>query len=98
MVKKELDVVDGENAVFKLMGPALVKQELFDAQSTVDARLKYLDGEKTRIEEQIAKVQKETITARDAIEAILKQFQLLQQESQQQQQAAMKAAQGAAKK
>lgn len=82
MVKKELDAVEDGYAVYKLSGPALIKQELPDAQLTVDSRLKYLTGERDRIEKEIEAVQNDTIKSRNAIEAILKQYGELQAEAQ----------------
>lgn len=90
MVKKELDGVQDGYAVYKLSGPALIKQELADAQLTIDSRLKYLTNERDRIEKEIEEVQKQTIGSRNAIEAILKQYGELQAESQKAAQAAQK--------
>lgn len=81
MVKKELDSVEDGFAVYKLSGPALIKQELPDAQMTIDSRLKYLTGERDRVEKEIEAVQKETIASRTVIEGILKQYGELQAES-----------------
>ena len=59
---------------------------------TIDSRLKYLTGERDRVEKEIETVQSETLKSRTAIEAILKQYGELQQESQQQAQQAQQAA------
>lgn len=42
---QELDLLDSTNAVYKLIGPVLVKQDLDEAKSTVAKRLEYINGE-----------------------------------------------------
>lgn len=42
---QELDLLDGSNTVFKLIGPVLVKQDLDEAKATVAKRLEYINGE-----------------------------------------------------
>lgn len=42
---QELALLDGSNVVFKLLGPVLVKQELGEAQATVEKRLDYITAE-----------------------------------------------------
>lgn len=84
MVKKELDIVkDGEEGVYKLIGTALVKQELPDAQQTIDSRLGYLNNEKNRLDKEIEAVHKDTLKTKETLDTILKKFHQLQQESQQ---------------
>lgn len=84
MVKKELDTVkDGEEGVYKLIGTALVKQELPEAQQTIDSRLGYLNNEKNRLDKEIESVHKDTLKTKETLDDILKKFHQLQQESQQ---------------
>ena len=49
MVKKELEILDDDAEVYKLIGPVLVKQEVDDAKKNVDRRLEYLKQELERI-------------------------------------------------
>lgn len=42
---QELDLLDNQNTVFKLIGPVLVKQDLDEAKATVGKRLEYINGE-----------------------------------------------------
>jgi prefoldin beta subunit len=82
MVKVEVDgIKDGYN-IYRVSGPALIKQETVDAQLTIDSRLKYLTGERERVEKDIEAVQNDTLKARAAIEEILKQYGQLQAEAQ----------------
>lgn len=62
MVKRELDLLDNNgsnNAVFKMVGPVLLKNDLEDAKLTVDKRLEFIRGEKNKTEESIK--QKQTL-------------------------------------
>lgn len=45
MVKKELDLLKEDNDVFKLIGPVLVKQDLYEAKQNVDKRMDYITTE-----------------------------------------------------
>ncbi|KAF5896467.1 prefoldin subunit 6, partial [Clarias magur] len=45
IVKEELDLLDSQNTVYKLIGPVLVKQDLDEAKATVAKRLEYINGE-----------------------------------------------------
>lgn len=42
---QELDLLDSQNTVYKLIGPVLVKQDLDEAKATVAKRLEYINGE-----------------------------------------------------
>ncbi|XP_067321090.1 prefoldin subunit 6 isoform X2 [Anolis sagrei] len=45
IVQEELGFLDASNAVFKLIGPVLVKQDMEEAKATVGKRLEYIAGE-----------------------------------------------------
>lgn len=45
MVKKELELLKADNDVFKLIGPVLVKQDLYEAKQNVDKRMEYITAE-----------------------------------------------------
>ncbi|KAK6469533.1 prefoldin subunit 6-like [Huso huso] len=60
IVKEELDLLDSQNLVYKLIGPVLVKQDLEEAKGTVGKRLEYINGEMThRHTEVLAGLQQE---------------------------------------
>jgi prefoldin beta subunit len=42
---QELDLLKGDDSVFKLVGPVLLKQDLVEAQQTVAKRIEYINGE-----------------------------------------------------
>jgi prefoldin beta subunit len=45
MVKKELEILDVDAEVYKLVGPVLVKQTKTEALGNVQKRLDYIEGE-----------------------------------------------------
>jgi prefoldin beta subunit len=53
IVKDELHLLQPCNTVYKLIGPALVKQDLEEAKQTVEKRLEYITKEITRCEDTI---------------------------------------------
>lgn len=50
MVKQELDLLDGNANVFKLVGPVLIKNSHDDAKETVIKRIEFITSEKNRLE------------------------------------------------
>lgn len=48
MVLKELEMLEEEAQVFKLIGPVLVKQELVEVKSNVSKRIEYIKGDMGR--------------------------------------------------
>ena len=42
---QELDVLEDDAVVYKLVGPVLVKQELAEAKQTLEKRLEYINKE-----------------------------------------------------
>ncbi|CAD6918283.1 unnamed protein product [Tilletia caries] len=56
-VKKEFAKLTPENQVYKLIGPALVKQEQAEAKANVDKRIEFINNEVTRIVELQSKAQ-----------------------------------------
>lgn len=57
LVKKEFDQLTPENAVYKLIGPVLVKQDQVEAKSNVQTRLGFIRSEIKRVEGQIKEVE-----------------------------------------
>jgi len=75
-VKSELALLEEDAAVYKLVGPVLVKQELEEARSNVDKRIGHIEGEFRRTEQ----IMQDTAQLRDAQQgAIYKTQQALQQ-------------------
>ncbi len=50
---QELALLDDDANVYKLIGPALIKQDLVEAKSNVQKRLDYIKGELDRLDAQI---------------------------------------------
>ena len=50
MVKKELDLLDEEAVVYKLVGPALIRQDLVEAKANVDKRMQFMKKESDRLD------------------------------------------------
>jgi chaperonin cofactor prefoldin len=50
---QELNLLDEEAAVFKLIGPALIRQDLVEAKSNVSKRMEYIKSEMDRTDGQI---------------------------------------------
>ncbi|RMX65388.1 hypothetical protein KXD40_007242 [Peronospora effusa] len=45
MVKKELELLDDEAKVYKLVGPVLLKQDVDEAKTNVNKRLEFINNE-----------------------------------------------------
>ena len=48
MVMSEFKMLDDEAVIFKMVGPVLAKQSLFDCKDQVQQRLAYIDKEIAR--------------------------------------------------
>lgn len=42
---KELDLLKKDDAIYKLVGPVLLKQDLIEANQNVQKRIDYIQGE-----------------------------------------------------
>lgn len=82
-VKAELDLMDSDSKVYKLMGPVLVRQDLEEARSTVEKRLEFIESEIKRVEASIADVGKKCVEQRDKVMGMQKAFQMMAQQAQQ---------------
>ena len=45
LLNQELDRLEADAKVFKMMGPVLMKQDLEEAKQTVGKRIDYINGE-----------------------------------------------------
>lgn len=57
MVMEELGRLDDSAGVYKLIGPALVKQDPAEAKANVTKRLDYIRGEMERVDKQVKALQ-----------------------------------------
>ncbi|KAE8876672.1 hypothetical protein PF003_g39240 [Phytophthora fragariae] len=67
MVKKELDLLDDEAKVYKLVGPVLLKQDVDEAKTNVNKRLEFINNELSKVNAKIEAKEKEAIGIRTNI-------------------------------
>uniref|UniRef100_A0A8B9ZR55 Prefoldin subunit 6 n=1 Tax=Anas zonorhyncha TaxID=75864 RepID=A0A8B9ZR55_9AVES len=78
IVKEELELLDDTNAVFKLMGPVLVRQDMEEARATVAKRLAYITGEIKRYEQQMQEMEQKAEQRREALARLQQDLQRAQ--------------------
>jgi len=59
LVLKELDILEDDAGVFKLIGPVLVKQELLEVKNNVSKRIEFIKSDIKRLEERIKNYEKQ---------------------------------------
>jgi len=85
MVKKELGMLkEGEDDVYKLVGPVLVKQDSAEAKANVDKRLEFIKGELARLDKQLESIDKRQIKKKEEIIKLQNQGQEIQAKAAQQ--------------
>ncbi|KAM8847966.1 prefoldin subunit 6 [Synchiropus picturatus] len=75
IVREELELVDGSNTVFKLIGPVLVKQDLEEAKATVAKRLEYISGEIQRYEATLKDLEEKSDKQRELLATLQQEYQ-----------------------
>lgn len=78
-VKAELDLMESDSKVYKLIGAVLVRQDLEEARSTVEKRLEFIDSETKRVEASISDISKKCTEQRDKVMNMQKSFQMMAQ-------------------
>ena len=78
-VKDEMDKLDSEAKVFKLIGPALVRQDAAEAKQNVEKRIGYISGEIKRQEELLVDMDKKQDEEREKLQTLQTQMQKLAQ-------------------
>ena len=73
MVLKELDLLEEDAQVFKLIGPVLVKQELVEVKTNVSKRIEFIKNDISRLGDNIAAKEKQQDEVKKAIGALQKQ-------------------------
>ena len=56
MVLQELELLDEDSNIFKLIGPILVKQDPLEATTNVKKRLDFIQGEVDRLDAQLKRL------------------------------------------
>merc|ERR1711988_1500359 len=72
MVLKELDLLEEDAQVFKLIGPVLVKQELVEVKSNVAKRIEYIKNDISRLESNVKDKENDQENVRKTIAAMQK--------------------------
>ncbi|CAM9274848.1 unnamed protein product, partial [Hapterophycus canaliculatus] len=67
MVKQELDLLEDDAPVFKLIGPVLMKQDLEEAKQNVAKRLELIQREMAKVSKAFEEKQKEEAAIGDEV-------------------------------
>ncbi|KAJ4962168.1 hypothetical protein NE237_022107 [Protea cynaroides] len=78
LVLKELDLLNENANVFKLMGPILVKQDLAEANANVRKRIEYISAELKRLDGTLQDLEEKQNSKKDAILKLQQRIQALQ--------------------
>ncbi|XP_043716333.1 prefoldin subunit 6-like [Telopea speciosissima] len=78
LVLKELDLLNENANVFKLMGPVLVKQDLAEANAHVRKRIDYISAELKRLDGTLQDMEEKQNSKKDAILKLQQRIQALQ--------------------
>ncbi len=85
MAREELELLGEDDAVYKAIGPALVKQERAEALDTVNKRLDFIKSHLDGLDKEMAAKQKQFDTRRAAAASLQQEMMALQQKLQQMQ-------------
>ncbi|XP_071542253.1 prefoldin subunit 6-like [Panulirus ornatus] len=75
VVKEELELLDEDSVVYKLIGPALIRQDLEEARQNVNKRVDYIQQEIKRHDNTMEKLEKESEVKRESIVKFQEQMQ-----------------------
>merc|ERR1719295_1973033 len=77
LVKEEMDKLEDDSRVFKLIGPALVRQDVTEAKSNVDKRIGYISGELKRHDDLLKDLEKKQEDHREKLQSMQSNMQKL---------------------
>uniref|UniRef100_A0A7S0SJH3 Prefoldin subunit 6 n=1 Tax=Mantoniella antarctica TaxID=81844 RepID=A0A7S0SJH3_9CHLO len=77
MVFKELEKLEEDANVFKLIGPVLIKQDLVEAKSNVGKRLEFITNETERLDKMVKSLENKQETKHREITELQKKVQAL---------------------
>eukprot|EP01096_Ripella_sp_DP13-Kostka_P001387 TRINITY_DN11624_c0_g1_i1.p1 TRINITY_DN11624_c0_g1~~TRINITY_DN11624_c0_g1_i1.p1 ORF type:complete len:130 (+),score=66.71 TRINITY_DN11624_c0_g1_i1:12-401(+) len=80
IVKTEMDVLDSDTIVYKMIGPILVKQDPVEAKNNVEKRLELITREIQRTDDRIKEVSKDSEKKKATIVEL--QSMMMQQRSE----------------
>ncbi|KAI8000594.1 Prefoldin subunit 6 [Camellia lanceoleosa] len=78
LVLKELDLLNEDANVYKLIGPVLVKQDLAEANANVRKRIDYISAELKRLDATLQDLEEKQNSKKDAILKLQQRIQYLQ--------------------
>ncbi|GMH33021.1 hypothetical protein BSKO_00855 [Bryopsis sp. KO-2023] len=84
MVLEELALFSDDANVYKLIGPALIKQDPIEAKANVSKRIEFISGELDRLDNQLKSLETKANQRQEEILKMQKKIQTLQQQQQQQ--------------
>uniref|UniRef100_A0A7S0DCX2 Prefoldin subunit 6 n=1 Tax=Micromonas pusilla TaxID=38833 RepID=A0A7S0DCX2_MICPS len=77
MVLKELERLEDDANVYKLIGPVLIKQDLVEAKSNVEKRLEFIQNETERLDKMVKSMENKQETKHREILELQKKLQTL---------------------
>ncbi|KAK9268014.1 hypothetical protein L1049_010453 [Liquidambar formosana] len=78
LVLKELDLLNEDANVFKLIGPVLVKQDMAEANANVRKRIEYISAELKRLDATLQDLEEKQNSKKDTIFKLQQKIQSLQ--------------------
>lgn len=75
LVKTEMEMLEDSETVFKLIGPALIRQETSDAKASVNKRIEYISGEIKRHDATMERLKNEAQQKEEKLNEIMQQYQ-----------------------
>ncbi|CAA3015433.1 prefoldin subunit 6 [Olea europaea subsp. europaea] len=78
LVLKELDLLNDDANVYKLIGPVLVKQDLAEANANVRKRIDYISAELKRLDATLQDLEEKQNSKKEAIFKVQQRIQSLQ--------------------
>jgi len=78
MVQKELELLEDDANVFKLIGPVLVKQDLAEAKANVNKRIEYITAELKRMDATLKTMEDQQNAKRDEVMKLQQRIQAAQ--------------------
>ncbi|RNA00501.1 prefoldin subunit 6 [Brachionus plicatilis] len=74
-VKEELDLLKKDDEIFKLVGPVLLKQDLVEANQTVEKRIEYIQNEIKRHDNLIKETESKQENFKESLSKLQQQMQ-----------------------
>ena len=83
VVKSELELLNDDEVVYKLIGPTLIQQDTGDAKVQVDARLDMINKELSKLERNYKENETKMLNSRKRIQEINNKFIQMAKQKQQ---------------